>query len=87
MFMLAEKSSCVLWQAKNKSVITVQRLFRREYNKDPPHENNIRRRHKQFKETGSVQKGKSTGRPRTSQENVERIRQSCVQSSEAHSTP
>ncbi|PSN40447.1 hypothetical protein C0J52_22084 [Blattella germanica] len=32
MFTLAEKSACVLWLAKNKSVITVQRLFRREYN-------------------------------------------------------
>ncbi|PSN30771.1 hypothetical protein C0J52_27175 [Blattella germanica] len=70
MFMLAEKYACVLWLAKNKSVITVQRLFRREYNKDPPHENNIRQRHKYFKGTGSVQKGKSTGRPRISQENI-----------------
>ncbi|PSN51843.1 hypothetical protein C0J52_04764 [Blattella germanica] len=61
MFMLAEKSTCGLWLAEHKSMITVQRLFRREYNKDCPHENNIRRWHKQFKETGNVQKGKQEG--------------------------
>ena len=34
----------------------------------------------QFKETGTVEKQKSTGRPRTSEEDVERIRQSCIRS-------
>ncbi|PSN56307.1 hypothetical protein C0J52_07510 [Blattella germanica] len=81
-----QKFACVLWLAEHKSVITIQRLFRREYNKDPPHENNIRRRHKAFKETGSVQKGKSTGTPRASQKNFERIRQSSVQNTQKSSS-
>jgi len=34
----------------------------------------------QFKETGTVEKQKSTGRPRSSGEDVERIRQSCIKS-------
>jgi len=34
----------------------------------------------QFKETGTVEKQKCTGRPRTSEEDVERIRQSCIRS-------
>ncbi|GBN79053.1 hypothetical protein AVEN_68708-1 [Araneus ventricosus] len=35
---------------------------------------------KKFKETGSVAKGASVGRPRISEENVGRIRQPCVRS-------
>ena len=36
----------------------------------------------QFKETGTVEKQKSTGRPRTLEEDVERIRQPCLRSPE-----
>jgi len=34
----------------------------------------------QFKEIGTFEKQKSTGRPRTSEEDVERIRHSCIRS-------
>lgn len=75
-----EKTQCVLWLAEFKSVISVQRRFRREYQKDPPHENNIRRWMKQFKDTGTVSKRKQTGRPGVSDDLVEEIRLSCVRS-------
>lgn len=80
MFSVKEKAQCVLWHAELKSIILVQRAFRRTHEKEPPHENNIRRWFNQFKETGSVLKQKSPGRPPVSDENVERIRQSAVRS-------
>lgn len=80
MFSNKEKAKCVLLLAEFKSVISVQRAFQREYRKDPPHENNIRRWFKQFEETGSVQKQKSSGRPSVSDEKVELIRQSAIRS-------
>jgi hypothetical protein len=42
--------------------------------------NNIRRWFEQFKETGSVCRRKSSGRPAVTEENVERIRQSIIRS-------
>lgn len=75
-----QKAQCVLWLAEFKSVITVQRNFRRVYDTDPPHPNSIRRWYEQFQVTGSINIKKSPGRPRTSDEAVERIRQSCVRS-------
>ncbi|PSN56266.1 hypothetical protein C0J52_00389, partial [Blattella germanica] len=57
-------------------VITVQRAFRRQINCDPPIANNIRRWHNQPATTGC--KGKSVGRPRVSEENVQRVRDAFV---------
>ncbi|GFG29192.1 hypothetical protein Cfor_05009, partial [Coptotermes formosanus] len=59
---------------------SVQRKFRNEFAKKPPHVNNIRRCFEQFRETGGVCKRKSSGRPAVTEENVERIRQSFVRS-------
>ena len=69
-----QKAFCVLEFAKTKSVITVQRAFRVKFNCDAPSSKNIRRWSKQFEESGCLCKGKSPGRPRTSEENVERVR-------------
>jgi hypothetical protein len=48
---------------------------RTQYGKDPPADNAIRRWLKQFQETGSVLHRKGTGRPSTSQEDVDRIQE------------
>ena len=46
----------------------------------PPVDKALNRWMNQFKETGTVEKQKSTGRPRTSEKDVKRIRQSCIRS-------
>ena len=51
---IEEKVNCVLWLAELKSTVAVQRKFRIEYNKEPPHRNTIAKWMKKFKETDSV---------------------------------
>lgn len=75
-----QKAFCVLKFESCKSVITVQRAFRRQFNCDPPNANNIRRWHNQLATTGCLCKGKSVGRPRVSEENVQRVRDAFVRS-------
>ena len=70
-----EKAFCVLRFEVSRSVITVQREFRARFRKDAPHRNNITRWYRQFVETGCLCKGKSSGRPRVSNDNVERVRE------------
>ena len=67
-----QKAFCVLQFENCKSLVTVQRAFHRQFNHDPPNANNIRRWHNQFAKTGCLCKGKSVGRPRVSEENVQR---------------
>jgi hypothetical protein len=69
-----EKAQCVAWFIETKSDIQVQRNFR-TFNKDPPSRPSVRRWHKNFMETGSVNVDYHSGRPRTSEENVERVRE------------
>ena len=38
---IEKKVNCILWLAELKSTIAVQRKFRIEYNKKPPHRNTI----------------------------------------------
>ena len=71
-----EKAQCVLWLAETKSPITVQRNFRRMYHKDPPSVPSIYAWMQKFKDAGNVEHAKNYGRPSTSEENVERIRES-----------
>jgi hypothetical protein len=54
----------------------VQRAFQRRYGIDPRLAMNIRPWYEQFQETGCLCKGRSPGRPRTSEENVHRIQES-----------
>lgn len=69
-----QKAFCVLRFAQCESVITVQRDFRTTYGVDAPTAQSIRRWHEQFRETGCLCKGKSPGRPRVGDADVERIR-------------
>jgi transposase len=69
-----QKAQFVLWYAELKSVAAVQRKWQRLHPEEKaPHDKALNRWLTQFKETGSVAKQKSSGRPRTSEENVERI--------------
>ena len=70
----------VLEFSKTFSVIMVQRAFQLHYGIDPPLAKNIRHWYKQFKETGCLYKGKSPGRPRTSEEHVHRIQEAFQRS-------
>ena len=80
-----QKAFCVLQFPRRESVVTVQREFRRRYGIDPPDAQSIHRWHRQFEETGCLCKGKSTGRPHVSENNVQRIRE-CFQRSPRKST-
>ncbi|KAG8242691.1 hypothetical protein J6590_061271 [Homalodisca vitripennis] len=78
MLTVQQKAQCVIWYAESKSIVSVQRLFRRTYpGQTAPDNKAIVRWFNQFRETGTVGKKSRPGRPRTSEENVERIRQSC----------
>lgn len=81
MFTTQHKVQCVLWYAELKSFVSVKRRFRVTYQGiNPPDDKAIRRWFYQFRDTGSVLKGHSPGRPKTSDEKVEEIRQSCIRS-------
>lgn len=75
-----QKAKCVLWFNESKSATQVQRTFRNVYHQDPPTRQSIYRWMKQFKDTGSVAKKKSPGRPPTSVENVQRVKQAFERS-------
>lgn len=69
-----EKAQCVSWFIETKSDLQTQRNFRTKYGRDPPSRPSIRAWHKKFMETGTVfDKGRS-GRPRISEENIDRVR-------------
>jgi hypothetical protein len=70
----------VLWYAELKSVVAVQRKWRSLYPGDKtPMYKALNWWMNKFKETGTVEKQKSTGRPRTS-EDFERKMQSSIRS-------
>jgi hypothetical protein len=75
-----QKAFYVLQFVKNESVVSVQRAFRRHFNSDSPSLNSFRRWYQQFQTKGCLCKGKSAGRPRVSEESVERVRQSILRS-------
>ena len=69
-----EKAQCVSWLIETKLDLQTQRNFRTKYERDPPSRPSIRALYKKFMETGIVfDKGKS-GRPRTPEENIDRVR-------------
>jgi hypothetical protein len=57
----------------SKSVVSVQCTFRAKYAKDPPTDKTIRAWYKQFTETGCLCKQKSSGRPVTAEDDIERV--------------
>jgi transposase len=75
-----EKAQCVEWFIESKSDTQVQRNFKTNYNKNPPSRTTIRAWYKKFTETGNVEHKKGAGRPRTSEEKVESIREAFLRS-------
>jgi hypothetical protein len=69
---------CVLEYHKSNSVCTAQRAFRAKYAKDSPTGKTIRAWYEQFTETGCLCKQKSSGRPLTAEDDVERVRASFL---------
>jgi len=81
MWMVHQKVQFVLWYAELKWFVAVQRKWRSLYPGGKPlTDKALNRWMNQFKETGTVEKQKSTGRPRISEEDVKRIRQSGIRS-------
>ena len=75
-----EKAQCVSWFIETKSDIQTQRNYTIKYAKQAPARQSIRNWHKQFMETGTVLHKPRSGRPRTSEEDIERIRQTFSRS-------
>ena len=68
-----EKAQIVLWYAEHKSVVKVQRMFRRVYKRNSPQTKSIKKWHKTFLETGSVQKRSGGDRRSHSDARVEEV--------------
>lgn len=76
---MQEKAQAVLWYAEFKSIITVQRQFRRVFQKNAPDPKTIKEWTATFLATGSVQKRHGGGR-RVSEERVEDVRTAFTRS-------
>jgi len=70
---MQHKIFCVREFIKPESVTAVQRVFRLRFNIQPPTRKSICLLNDQFEQIGCLCKGKSSGRPRASEENVRRI--------------
>jgi len=77
-----EKAFCVLHFHVSRSVLTVKREFRTRFKKKPPAKNSIRSWYDKLQRTGCLCKGKSPGRPLTSEATLERIREAFQRSSQ-----
>ena len=70
-----EKAKCVSWFIETKSDVQTQRNYRSKNGRDPLLRPSIRLWHKKFMETGTVFDTRRSGRPRTSEENIECVKQ------------
>jgi len=77
---MQHKIFCVREFIKTQSATAVQRAFRLRFNTQPPPRKSICRWNHQFEQIGCLLKGKSSGRPRVSEENVTRIQESFERS-------
>jgi transposase len=75
-----QKAMYVLWYWEAKSVIQVQRCYRREYGEQAPGRQSIKRWLEQFQETGSVLHKKVAGRPSVDADAVEMVREAFQRS-------
>ena len=75
-----EKAQCVSWFVETKSDVQTQQNYRSKYGRDPPSRPSIRLWDKKFMETGTVFDARWSGRPRASEENIERVRQAFQRS-------
>ena len=75
-----EKMQCVSWFIETKSDVQTQQNYRSKYGKDPLSCPLICLWNKKFMETGTVFDTRRSGQPRTSEENIERVRQAFQRS-------
>ena len=75
-----EKAQCVSWFIETKSDVQTRQNYRSKYGRDPPSRPSIRLWHKKSMETGTVFDTRRGGRPRASEENIERVRQAFQRS-------
>jgi len=73
---MQHKIFCVREFIKTEPATAVQRVFRLRFNIQTPTGKSICRSNHQFEQMGCLYKGKSSGRPRVSEENVRRIQES-----------
>jgi len=66
---------CVREFIKTESATAVHRAFRLRFNIQPPMRKSICRWNHKFEQIGCLCKGKRSGRPRVSEENVRRIQE------------
>jgi len=71
---------CIREFIKTEPATAVQRAFRLRFNIQPPTRKSICRWNHQLEQIGCLCKGKSSGRPRVSEENVRRIQDSFERS-------
>ena len=75
-----EKAQYVFWFIEKTSNVHTQRNYRIKYRRYPPSCPSIRLWHKKFMETGTVFDAGRSGRPKTFEENIERVRQAFYRS-------
>ena len=80
MFTPQQKAECASWFIETKSDIQTQRNYTTKYAKQSPARQSICNWHKQFMETGTVLHKPRSGRPSTSEEDIERIDHSLSRS-------
>ena len=73
---MQHKIFCVREFFKTESATAVQRVFLLRFNIQPQTRKSISRWNHQFEQMGCLCKGKTSGRPRVSEENVRRIQES-----------
>ena len=69
-----KRAQTVFWYAETKSIITVQRNYRREYGENAPDGKTIKAWCEKFLATGSVKKESGGARKRVTEEKIEEIR-------------
>ena len=72
-FIGREKACCVLEYTRSQSNKTVQHAFVKEFSKQLPTAMRIWKWHTKFKEEGCLCRRKGSGRPKTSEDTVERV--------------
>ncbi|GFQ96697.1 DUF4817 domain-containing protein [Trichonephila clavata] len=77
---MQEKAYRVFEYAKTSLVTVVQRHFRTNFRKEPPHRHNLSRWVKQFQDTGCLCKNESPRQKETKPEVIERISYSFLRS-------
>ena len=73
-----KKEFCVLEFAKTDSIVAVQRRFRTMYHTEPPTDKSVREWYTKLQQSGSLCAAKRKGRPGSSAETVERVRETSV---------